>query len=200
MSEQVEIDKRQRVLAAAIAVFGRYGYRRTSMEDIAAEAGISRPALYLLFQNKKDVFRSAAAGICAGGIERAAAALQGPGPFGKRLVDALIRRNAEPFRLAASLAHGEELLSQNNEIAGDIMAETDSKAATLFAAAFRDADAKGEVNLARAGLAAERVAALLLSSATGLKGAAAASADAYEQSLRDAATLVLAAVAPLAKR
>ena len=35
-------ETRRRLLGAALAVFGRYGYRRASMEAVAAEAGISR--------------------------------------------------------------------------------------------------------------------------------------------------------------
>jgi AcrR family transcriptional regulator len=51
-----EAKKRENVLAAARQVFLRYGYKRTTMGDIAAEAYISRPALYVLFPSKEDVF------------------------------------------------------------------------------------------------------------------------------------------------
>jgi len=37
-------------------VFLRYGHARTTMNDVAEEAGISRPALYLVFQRKEDIF------------------------------------------------------------------------------------------------------------------------------------------------
>jgi AcrR family transcriptional regulator len=42
-------DKRTRILAAARSVFLRYGFKRVNMNDIADAAGVSRPALYLLF-------------------------------------------------------------------------------------------------------------------------------------------------------
>ncbi|WP_263357437.1 TetR/AcrR family transcriptional regulator [Acidicapsa ligni] len=54
--ELVENEKKLRVLAAAKIVFLRYGFRRVTMQDIADEAGISRPALYLVFPNKEEVF------------------------------------------------------------------------------------------------------------------------------------------------
>ena len=47
------------MLDAAIGVFARYGYRKTSMEDVARAAGISRQGLYLSFANKEELFRRA---------------------------------------------------------------------------------------------------------------------------------------------
>ncbi len=48
--------KRDRIIAAATEVFLRYGHARTTMGDVAEEAGISRPALYLVFPRKEDIF------------------------------------------------------------------------------------------------------------------------------------------------
>ena len=47
-------ETRRRLLGAALAVFGRYGYRRASMEAVAAEAGISRQGLYRHYAGKVD--------------------------------------------------------------------------------------------------------------------------------------------------
>ena len=47
------------MLDAAIGVFARFGYRKTSMEDVARAAGISRQGLYLSFANKEELFRRA---------------------------------------------------------------------------------------------------------------------------------------------
>ena len=48
--------KEERALGAAVDVFTRYGYARTTMADIAAKVGMSRPALYLLFPDKEAIF------------------------------------------------------------------------------------------------------------------------------------------------
>ncbi len=48
--------RRDKTVAAATTVFLRYGYARTTMNDVADEAGISRPALYLIFPRKDDIF------------------------------------------------------------------------------------------------------------------------------------------------
>jgi TetR/AcrR family transcriptional regulator of autoinduction and epiphytic fitness len=47
------------VLAVALELFGRYGFRKTSMDDIARSADISRQGLYLHFANKDALFRAA---------------------------------------------------------------------------------------------------------------------------------------------
>lgn len=50
------LEKEASALTSAEAVFTRYGFARTTMGDIAAAAGMSRPALYLLFPDKEAVF------------------------------------------------------------------------------------------------------------------------------------------------
>ncbi len=49
-------DLRDAILDAAEALLGRYGYRKTTMEDIAREVGIGKGTTYLHFTNKEDVF------------------------------------------------------------------------------------------------------------------------------------------------
>ena len=56
---QHKMTKEELAAAAATEIFSRYGYARTTMGDIAAQAGISRPALYLLFPDKDAVFAAA---------------------------------------------------------------------------------------------------------------------------------------------
>jgi AcrR family transcriptional regulator len=52
-------DKLGRAIEAAADVFLRYGFARTTMGDIAKAASMSRPALYLLFPGKEQVFEAA---------------------------------------------------------------------------------------------------------------------------------------------
>jgi AcrR family transcriptional regulator len=52
-------DKKSRILAAARSVFLSYGFKRVNMNDIAEAAGVSRPALYVLFRNKEEIFIAA---------------------------------------------------------------------------------------------------------------------------------------------
>ena len=47
------------ILTAAVKVFFQFGYRKTSMEDVAVEAELSRQTLYLQFRNKEKLFGAA---------------------------------------------------------------------------------------------------------------------------------------------
>ncbi|MET0290658.1 MAG: TetR/AcrR family transcriptional regulator [Pseudoxanthomonas sp.] len=53
---QSKDSKEALALASAADVFMRYGFARTTMGDIAAKAGMSRPALYLVFADKVTAF------------------------------------------------------------------------------------------------------------------------------------------------
>jgi AcrR family transcriptional regulator len=54
-----DIDRRRAVLESALETFSRFGYRKTSMNDVAKAAHISRPGLYFLFDSKPVLFREA---------------------------------------------------------------------------------------------------------------------------------------------
>ncbi len=52
-------DERQaQILGAAAAAFARGGYAATSMEDVAAEAGITRLIVYRHFESKEELYRA----------------------------------------------------------------------------------------------------------------------------------------------
>jgi AcrR family transcriptional regulator len=50
--------KRQRAIDAGARVFLRFGFARATMGEIAQAAGMSRPALYLMYCSKEDVFEA----------------------------------------------------------------------------------------------------------------------------------------------
>lgn len=81
--------RRDAVLASALETFVRYGYRKTSMDDIARAAGISRPGLYFLFAAKQKLFAAAMAAAVERDLNTAASALQDQAqPLLQRLLDA----------------------------------------------------------------------------------------------------------------
>jgi TetR/AcrR family transcriptional regulator, fatty acid metabolism regulator protein len=52
------VDKRARILEAAILVFARHGYHGARVSDIAREAGIAYGLVYHYFRNKEEILAS----------------------------------------------------------------------------------------------------------------------------------------------
>ncbi|WP_431036532.1 TetR/AcrR family transcriptional regulator [Streptomyces sp. P6-2-1] len=92
--------RRGAVLEAAMATFARYGYRRTSMAEVARAADISRPGLYFLFSSKELLFRAAVEQLLERDLAAVERALSDTGrPLPERLADAFDRwagRYTEP--------------------------------------------------------------------------------------------------------
>ncbi|QDW53640.1 CerR family C-terminal domain-containing protein [Burkholderia sp. KBS0801] len=51
-------ETRQRIIDAAIELFGEHGFAGASTRDIAAKAGVNAPALQYYFENKEGVYRA----------------------------------------------------------------------------------------------------------------------------------------------
>ncbi len=56
--EQKKVQKRARIIEAALAVFSEMGYVGASLDEIAKRAEVSKPTLYQYFGNKEQLFGS----------------------------------------------------------------------------------------------------------------------------------------------
>jgi len=52
------VDKREDILRAASVVFQKYGFAKTTLDDIARECGMKNTALYYYFKNKEDIMNA----------------------------------------------------------------------------------------------------------------------------------------------
>jgi len=55
-AEQSGSPARERIVAAGIQVFGRFGFAKATVQEIAAAAHVSKPLFYRQFKNKQHVF------------------------------------------------------------------------------------------------------------------------------------------------
>jgi AcrR family transcriptional regulator len=96
-SARLEI-RREQILDAAIACFARNGFHRTTMADIAAEAGITPAAIYRYFASKEDVIEASARARGRARTARFQAAQQRAGSIQvlNELVDGYLRRLVQP--------------------------------------------------------------------------------------------------------
>ncbi len=78
------------ILDAAIPVFGRFGFKKTSVDDLAKAAQISKQGLYLHFSSKEEVFLAAMQKYLDDGLALVQEALSSPNaPLFKRLMGAM---------------------------------------------------------------------------------------------------------------
>lgn len=161
-------NKDQRVLKAARDVFSRYGYARTTMGDIAKAAGMSRPALYLVFPNKDDIFAAVVNRFGAelletirkGALERDT--LQG------QLQYAFTVWAVESYKLVAASPDARDLVEGNHKAVEATYKEFEELVAELLTPAVR---------ALRPRTTPEAVARLLVRSSRGLKQTAKDSED-----------------------
>jgi AcrR family transcriptional regulator len=161
--------RRETILAAAYQQFMRYGYRRTSMDDIAGETGLSRASLYRSFANKDEIFQSLAEGLHDAAVSAAEAALKQPGPIEDRVRAALVARTVQFLEIVYGSPHGAELIDESGRLCGELAAKSEARARKLLTDALRAAAREGEIDLTGHGLSALAAADLMLLAATGLK-------------------------------
>lgn len=161
-------DKRAAILAAGMTLFSRYGYRRTSIEEVAREAGIAKGTVYLYFQTKEEIFRALAQMTIDRVLEGATAAAAGPGGVGERLRAILEAKFGYFHDLLAGSPHASELLDSKSRVCADLFQQADRAYQRVLARTIADAAARGELTPTRAGLTPEAAAELLMGSAHGL--------------------------------
>jgi AcrR family transcriptional regulator len=161
---------RERILSAAFTLFGRYGFRRTSMEDIALEAGLSRAALYLQFRNKEDIFRDLAGGLHEEALLQAEAALDDAQPLAERLRASVEAKTLRMMEIAYASPHGSELMDEKNRLCGDVATDSERRFQEMLRRAFVRADEAREIDLTMAGLSAPEAADVFSRAVQGLKG------------------------------
>jgi AcrR family transcriptional regulator len=179
------LEKRFRVVTAALSAFSRFGYRRASMADIAAAAEMSRPALYLVFPNKLAVFRALAEMLLADAMSGAEAAWPEEMPPAEGLAAAILAKDLPIHQLLAATPHAPEILVEAKNLADDLHRATAARFAALVTA-----------RLAAAGDAdASATARLVANAADGLKHAGLDQAT-YIEDVRRLAAMVAVVPAP----
>jgi TetR/AcrR family transcriptional regulator, regulator of autoinduction and epiphytic fitness len=154
------------MLDAAVAVFARFGYRKTSMDDVARAAGVSRQGLYLSFANKEELFRRAVEHSLSGQLASAIAALSRAKDSLESRIIAACKEWSGRF-VGSHDADAADLMCASTSLAGAILAEYEWQ----FEAALANAIGAAPVaaRCAAAGLNVSDFARALHATARGLK-------------------------------
>ncbi len=157
---------KQKLLEAALSVFLRFGFRKSSMDEVARAAHISRQGLYLHFKTKEELFHATVQYLLSGALESAHASLGDPErPLAERLVgafDATVGRFVGMFGSDAA-----DLAEAGNALVGDMIREHECAFTEAVAKALRGAGLASAYR--HAGLNARQLADTLHATARGLK-------------------------------
>ncbi len=157
----------KRILAAALTLFSRHGLQRTSMTDIAREAGIGRATLYLRFSEKRAVFEALAASLIDQALARAEAAWVPDAQLSENINATLLAKDLEFHRMLNATPHGAELLELEAEMTAPHVARLDAGFAGLLARRGRELVLQGADLTAFGG--EDGFAAFLATAGSGLK-------------------------------
>ncbi|GHF17438.1 TetR family transcriptional regulator [Kordiimonas sediminis] len=98
-------------LQAAYSVFMKYGFRKTSMDDIAQEIGISRQALYNQYGSKQELFDAVVVHMSTLSRTEAQKALAQPDkPIQERLIEAMDCRIGNHIDDLRTSPHSHEII------------------------------------------------------------------------------------------
>ncbi len=160
-------DKHEIILAAAKQLFGQYGYRRTSIDDIAQKARIAKGTVYLYFKSKEDIFRALCQQLLDTVLTATEEACRTSLPIEQRLRRIVAAKFDYLFALVYDSAHVRELIDAKNQLSADIFSQADRRYLRLLSDVIASAVDQGELNLDRVGMEPDAVAELLVRSAAG---------------------------------
>ena len=187
--------KRDAVYDAASVVFAQYGFRRTTMNDIAKSAGISRPALYLMFENKEDLFQGLAAHRLDQAIDSALSMLQGNGKIADRFLESLLVFEQIFYEPIADSPHGTELMDTSLSLASEIMTKKLARFHAALTKSLSEAEARGQITFARTPMKPRAFVELLFTALNGVKKRALNTAE-FRKLVRQLTEIFLLSIAP----
>lgn len=184
------------ILDAADRLFARFGYRRTAMDDVAAEAGVAKGTLYLYFDSKAALFRA----MQSRNFTLAERLCDAAEARGGTLADRIFGQLDAWFGMILDRYGGfdqlPELSAARASVSGDIAETADRKYQARLVRIIEAARARGEASFVAADLDAAGIVSVLLAAARGAKyvGGKAVEPSSYRASLRRIAEVFAAAI------
>lgn len=179
---------RDRLLVAAETRFRRFGYKRTTIDDVASEAGTGKGSVYLHFESKQDIYMAVVERSLDRFIENAERLLARPGAAPDRL-RALVELTAEHYG-HDELLHS-SLFGETDLVEGEVARVAAERQRQRIRSLLEDVLSTGQTEgTVRAELDAPAVAAVLFESGwavvrSGLESADATQLETWLEALND---------------
>lgn len=187
-------DKREAIVAAALDLFRHYGYRRTSMEDIARAASVAKGTLYLYFESKDQLFEA----ICRSLADELARALAEADartlPLEEKLLALMEAKMGFVYDLIFSSPHASELIESTRQLPSAPFEEVTAMFHDAVLRLVRQGVRNGELDPKRAGLTEKEAAETLIAAAIGAEKAA--DEATFRKQLRSIVRLTLRGLRP----
>jgi AcrR family transcriptional regulator len=169
--------KEAAILSAAFECFARYGLRRTSMADIAAGAGMSRPALYLHYAGKEDIFNALVRSHFERSEKAVGQVLADPGPAAQVLLAVFHAIDGEAVEAMLNSPHADEILSANGPFSQAAVVEAHARITGHIARWIDKGVVDGRFSLDGLNATADDFAATVMATKFGIKAFAKDFAD-----------------------
>ncbi len=157
--------REEKIIKAAIAVFVRYGVKRTTMNDIANEAGLVRQTLYTVYANKEEVMRAAIRWHADHALATIEAECADVDALGDQLDIVFKHLVIKPFEELMSTPHADDIVHGLNEAAREEIDQAEAR----YIAALETLFAPYEKQIRARGMSPGQLADLVENSCVGFK-------------------------------
>ncbi|MGI0525828.1 TetR/AcrR family transcriptional regulator [Rhizobium giardinii] len=163
--------KMSHILDAALPVFVRFGFQKTSMIDIARAAGISRASLYQSFKSKEELFRAGSIRAHTRTLDNVAKVLAGQGSALDRVEMAITVFQRELIAPFGGSADADELFAANMALAADVTLEARTKLLNMLTEALIAGSENKEITLEPLQAQPAQLAHIIFAAMDGIKHA-----------------------------
>ncbi len=157
--------KQINILLAAVDVFSRYGFKKTTMGDIADHVGISRQTLYASYANKEEVMAAAMLFLTEKTMVEVRELWQSQNTVSDKIDSFFELTIMKYFRAVQNMPDSEDLLSGPDGFGKDALKHADQRKTELLAELF----APYETQLVKFDTTPDDYADFFLKSAVGFK-------------------------------
>src|SRR6202040_578246 len=157
------------IVLAGLQLFTQYGYRKTSIDDIARAAQVAKRTVYLHFENKAAVFLAILEYLGDQVRQRCAAAASAGGPAVDRLTGLLDAYFGMAFELFSKSEHMPELEETFSTLARAGIGDLNKEYGDRLARFLRSLEKTGEIGGPPQGLTLEQIVHILIRAAKGTK-------------------------------
>ena len=184
------------IVLAGLKLFTQYGYRKTSIDDIAQAAQVAKRTVYLHFENKAAVFLAILEYLGDQVRQRCTAAERTAGTAVDRLTGLLDAYFGLGFALFSKSEHMPELEETFSKLAQSRIGDLNTEYQERLARFLRSLQTAGEIGGPPHGLTTEQIVHIVIRAAEGVKHDAKAQGDrkTLERRLRELGLLAIAAL------